>query len=237
MYNKPFDITENVGNNAFSFDQRKDPKVTVASLIEGSIEEVKVGSHIAFEDFDEYDKLQSCKGLEHFIFTHYKDIPVYIFDNNNHSFYFWYEALEKGFIKKGAHLFHIDGHRDTRNPERDITPEEESTLEGVFHYTNFVLNVGNYIPPAENAGMIKDQISVISEQEMDDNPPQDLENLIVNIDLDFWAEELDYISWEKKIKYVQGWMQHAKLMTICTSPFFVDQERAIRALHELFMLK
>ncbi len=198
---------------------------------------MEVGEHIAFEDFDEHDVLQSCKGLKHFVKTDYKGTPAYIFDNNNHSFYFWYEALDKGYIKREATVFHIDGHRDTREPERGITKEEAADLEKVYEYTNFVLNVGNYIPPAQEEGIIKDIISVISEGEMDENPPVVNDNLIVNIDLDFWAEELDYIPWDKKIKYTKAWMEEASLLTICTSPFFVDQERAIKALHELFVLE
>jgi hypothetical protein len=43
-------------------------------------------------------------------------------------------------------LFHVDEHADTREPE--IFLDKKATFKEVFDYTNFTLNVGNYIVPA-----------------------------------------------------------------------------------------
>ncbi len=237
MYDHPFQITKNIGNNALSFDQRKNPTLTVPSLIEGSLEDVKLGNEVVFEDIDENDELQSCKGLEHLVrFSQPEtETPVVVVDNHNHVFYFWYEAFFKKQIERGCTLVHIDQHRDTRMPERNIKKEEAGSLEGVFHYTNFLLNVGNYIPPAMEEGLVSELISITSGYALGESQAKKVDRgLIVNIDLDFWAPELDYIDQTMSLNKTKAWMQEADLITIATSPFFIDQKRALDILHKLF---
>lgn len=235
LYSHPFWTSERTGNNAFAWEIRKNHKLYVPSLMEGVLEDVMEGDEVVFEDLDEHGTLQSCKGLRNLIFLAHPKTqkPIYVVDNHNHVFYCWFEALKKDWIKKGATLVHIDGHRDTRIPERNPSHEELDDLEKLAQYTNTILNVGNYIPPAMAVGLIKKTISVISETEMEMHPPKATENLIVNIDLDFWAPELDYIPRKFKDEFCKQWMQEADLITFATSPFFIDQQRAIEVLKNL----
>ena len=64
MYDSPFYITKNQSSNAFSFEKRKNPKIYVPSITEGEITDVKIGTEVVFEDFDEHGKLQSCIGIK-----------------------------------------------------------------------------------------------------------------------------------------------------------------------------
>ncbi len=236
MYHSPLLLTQNSGNNAFSFNRRPNPHLHIPSLIDGTLDDVKVGKRVVFEDFDEHGQLQSCKGLEHFVrFPHPQTgKPVIVVDNHNHVFWFWHRAHENGQIGRGATLLHIDGHRDTRQPERNPTSEEVADLSRLYDYTNQVLNVGNYIPPAMEDGLVEKLISVTSEGEMEECPAKKMEaSLIANIDLDFWAPELDYIDRAKKDAFAKAWMRQADLITFATSPFFIDQELAIRTLRRL----
>jgi hypothetical protein len=59
--------------------------------------------------------------------------------------------------------------------------------------------------------------------------------LILNIDLDFFAPELDYIDYQYKVSYIQEKACHAQFITIATSPFFIEQKRAIQALQDIFI--
>jgi hypothetical protein len=56
----------------------------------------------------------------------------------------------------------------------------------------------------------------------------------LNLDLDFFEPRLDDISFELKKKAILHFATHAKLITIATSPFFIEQKRAIKILHLLF---
>lgn len=239
MYEQEFQITDKISNNAFSFSLRKEPVITVPSLINGDLDDIKIGNKVVFEDIDEKGKLKSCVGLKNFIRTVHPITkkPVIIVDNHNHVFYFWYEARNKKEIKNGSTLIHIDQHKDMREPKRKLVKTISDDLNKVFKYTNEVLNVGNYIPPAIKEGLVENLISVTSESELKENKPKNNDSLIVNIDLDFWAPEMDYIDHKLKIDYTKKWMNKADLITIATSPFFIEQEIAIKVLHELFVIQ
>ncbi len=233
MYQNPFYLTKKTSNNALSFEERKNPTLYVPSVIEGDLEDVKIGKEVVFEDFDEYEKLQSCIGLENFVKLPHPETqkPIVVVDNHNHVFYFWYEAWHQGFFERGITLVHIDAHRDTRIPERNLRSEEAHDLNKVFEYTNSVLNVGNYIPPAREEGVIGGLISITSETELLAARPRG--PFILNIDLDFWASEMDYIDEKMSIPHIKHWIKQAEFITFATSPFFIEQGRAIEVLHRL----
>ncbi|MFA5828902.1 MAG: UPF0489 family protein [Candidatus Gracilibacteria bacterium] len=263
MYQKPFLITKPVSNNAFNFDKRPNPQIYVPAIKEGAINDVKLGNEIVFEDFDDQEKLNSCKGLENFIKTfvsgsslNSEDIPartkclfpppterapIYIFDNHNHAFYFWLEGRKEGFLQDGATLIHVDQHKDNRIPESFLTKEDSTNLEKVFTYTNTVLNVGNFIPAAEHIGLIKEIIFVNSEtsllelaQKINSAFQNPAPNMILDIDLDYFAPEFDYIDNKLKVEVLRRLVPQASLITVATSPFFIDQTLALKYLHQIF---
>ena len=49
------------------------------------------------------------------------------------------------------------------------------------------------------------------------------ENSILNLDLDFFAPEMDFIEAEKKIRCIKNLIKKVKCITIATSPFFIEQ--------------
>jgi hypothetical protein len=247
MYDSPFQISDPRSNNAFSFEKRTNPRLYVPNLIDGNLEEVTIGDQVVFEDFDEHGQLRSCKGLKHFVRMAHPTTgkPIVIVDNHNHAFYFWHEALAKGQIEKGATLVHIDQHKDMRKPDggpiEDLMedPLDGAWLKKIFDYTNSVLNVGNYIVPAIEDGLVGKVISITSEGKLNDNTIEgaqtfahlrDKPSLILNIDLDFWAPEMDYIDPTLKTQKTKEWMAIADFITIATSPFFIEQKRAIEVL-------
>lgn len=237
MYQNPLTITGPISSNAFNYERRLreigESRLHIPSVIDGSLKDVQIGDQVTFEDFDEYDQLQSCVGLKHLVRLPHPVTgkPMVVVDNHNHVFWFWYEAWHKKQIQRGITLVHIDGHRDTRIPERNPTAKEVEDLEKLYTYTNSILNVGNYIPPAMEEGLIGELISITSEHELDAADPQN--PFILNIDLDFWAEEMNYIPEEKSISIIKPWILKADMITFATSPFFVDQGRAIEVLNEL----
>jgi hypothetical protein len=59
-------------------------------------------------------------------------------------------------------------------------------------------------------------------------------NSILNLDLDFFAPEMDFIDEEKKISLIRYLIPQVKCITIATSPFFIDQGLAIEKLRKIF---
>ena len=230
-YQEPFYITGQRGNNAFSYEMRgENPRIRVAAVKKGGLEDLRIATESAFEDVDEFDVLQRCPGLELFVKMDWNGVPMVVFDNHNHAFYFWYEALEQGILKPGSTLIHVDQHKDMRRPEE---PWFGGDLQAVFDYNNFKLNVGNYIVPAMDAGLIGQMKSVTGESDMEGEEFLEEENKIINLDLDFFAPDLDYISFEKTKIFLQKHLKTAKLVTVSTSPFFIEQGLAIEKMRAL----
>ena len=218
MYNKPFYITGNYGNNAFSYEKRVNPQLYVPPVIEGDFSDLQVGGEVVFEDFED-GKLRSCVGLRNFVKMDFWGTPGVVFDNHNHAFYFWHEA---GI--RGATLVHVDQHKDTREPS-------EWFKDDAFKYTNEVLNVGNYIPPAVKCGTVNEVVSITGNVGLDQEPRQG--NVILNLDLDFFVPEME-IDFVVARKFLREQAKVADLITVATSPFFIDQKKALEVFKMLF---
>lgn len=236
MYKNSFYITKPVWNNALSFEKRQNKKLYVPSLIEISdFSEIKLWDEVVFEDFDFDWKLVSAKWLKNFYNISWQNKDIYLFDNHNHAFYFWYLARNKGVIWDNNTLYHIDEHADTRTPEKIISKEDVKDLKKVFEYTNFCLNVWNYIIPAQKDGIISEVVQIRSEKDLLDFMSDNLqENIILNLDLDFFEPNLDYIDYDLKKKVILDIAKKAKVITIATSPFFIDQELALKVFKDIF---
>lgn len=232
-YSNNFYIEKAVSNNAFSFAERKNRRLFVPSIKEGGFEDLEEGNEIVFEDADENGKIKSCTGLKNFIKTEWNGIPVYIVDNHNHVFYFWHHAVITGQTAGGLPLIHIDQHKDSREPESYPAPANTRRPAALFTYANTVLNVGNFIPAALRTGVISRVINVTSQKEMDElKLPAN--KLILDMDMDFFAPEMDYIKPEIKIAFIKKLLPKASLITVATSPFFINQKSAINHLLKIF---
>lgn len=234
MYTKPFFIEKPVWNNAFSFDKRENKKLFVTSLIDWDLSDLSIWENIVFEDFDFDSKLISYAWLKNFIRFKYNWKEIIIFDNHNHAIYFWAEAYSRWIIWKKSNLIHIDEHSDMRDPE--IYPENLDNLQEIFDYTNFTLNVGNYIIPSQKLWLVWEIYQIRSEANIEDFSFENLDSRvsnIVNLDVDFFAPELDYMNYDNKIAFVKKSIQKADFVTIATSPFFIDQELAIKVIKEI----
>ncbi|EKE27427.1 MAG: hypothetical protein ACD_3C00208G0004 [uncultured bacterium (gcode 4)] len=237
MYKNPFYIEEAVWNNSFWQPLRNWRSLFVPSIIKWSMLDLKIWDNIAFEEVDN-NEITSFRWLKNFIETSFAWIPLYIFDNHNHAFYFWNLAKNKQIIKKNITLVHIDEHSDMREPDLYMHEYDLNDLNKVFEYTNNVLNVGNYIKPALKIWLIDNLNNIQSEWELDDIYSKILDlswDMILNLDLDFFSEEMEYISYTKKKKIILGLAHKSKLITISTSPFFIDQNKAIEICKDIFL--
>jgi len=246
MYNKWFFIESPVWNNEFSFDKRQNKKLFVPEIIEAkSFDEIKFQDDlekIAFEDFDFDNKLSTNYWLKNFYRFQMWWKEVVLFDNHNHAFYFWYEARSRKIIWDKNILIHIDQHADTRDNDKIISKSDSKSLEKVFDFTNFVLNVWDYIIPAQKEGIIENIVQIRNTKNLEDylqnfsNRKNNLK-IILNLDLDFFASELDFIDFELKKKVILDVFEKASYVTVCTSPFFVDQGLAVEKFKEIFKEK
>jgi hypothetical protein len=245
-----------VGNNSFSLPKKEDRHpLEITPLKVGSLEDLKFGKKVAFQDY-EGDEWLECVGLESGILCLDYPIPIYIFDNHNHVFYAWAEALKMGWFEKGATLVHMDEHFDAAEPYTpdplkgekidpwDVNVED---LGDVWKYTNEVLQIATYKKPALKLGMFTECIDYVESKhfEIPIRPPNPLlrgdflpSQNVINLDIDVFHADMSHISWEQKIDVLKQYLPQTKVITMATSPYFVDQQKAIqlvrRVLDELF---
>ena len=257
MYSKPFYITDNIWNNSLNFEKREEPRLYVPKLIKiNDFSEIKLlkenPEKITFQDFWFDGKLSTNFWLENF-YEIERPHPnpllrgegikqkIYLFDNHNHALYFWYVAKKEWKIKTWATLYHIDEHADYREPKTIL---EKTDLQSIFNYTNFSdINVGNYIIPAEKEGLIWKTVQIRNSKNLEDyftspqlSPQGEGEEkwIILNLDLDFFQPDLDFIDYDLKKKVILDIAKKANVITVATSPFFIDQELAIKVFKDLF---
>lgn len=233
-YGHGFYIDQPVGNNAFSFAQRTQKRIYVPALIKGTPDDLQSGEEIAFSEVDSSGLEINCRGLKNFIHLQAGTRDVFIFDNHNHAFFFWAYALKNGKIPMGLPLVHVDQHRDTREPPVLFPFEkaEDIDLSAAFDYTNFTLNVGNFIAPALAANMFSRVEIIDSRTSFEKKFPEG--GFVLDLDMDVFSAEMGYIEEGYKRKRIRTYIKASSLVTIATSPFFMDQERAIYLIKTLF---
>ena len=236
MYTKEFYIHTPVWNNAFSFEHRTQKSLYVPSLKNiSSIDEIELWNKIAFSDVDLEWHLKDYCGLRHFYEMDWQGKKLYLFDNHNHAYFFWHQALKNGMISPNVTLYHVDEHADTRTPDTFLSQEQQQDLWEVFSYTNFVLNVWDYIIPAQKDGLIGEVVQIRSETNILEQQRIPLKTpCILNLDLDFFEPNLDYIDYSLKKDYILDIAQNCSLITVATSPYFIDQELALRVFRDIF---
>ena len=223
-----FYIDKPYGNNVFSYEERENKKIFVPKLIEGTLEDVKVGQHIVFNEIDE-DMEIKAKGLENLVEYKLGDKTIYVFDNHNHAFYFWNKSLQNKEFSKGCKLVHVDQHKDMREPDNYQVDIED--LNNVFKYTNEVLNVGNFIQPALKHEIFSEVIIIDSSYGFDINVEGEY---VLDIDLDIFSKDMEYIPYDFRVDKIKKLIQNTKVITIASSPYFIEQDYAIKVLKELF---
>lgn len=238
MYKKPFYITKPVWNNAFSYNERINKKLYVPNLIEiDSFDDIEFWTEIAFDDFDFNDNLSTNYWLKNFYKIKWKWKNIYLFDNHNHAFYFWYLSRNEWIIKDNNILVHIDEHADTRDNKKYISKDDSADLQKVFEFTNNILNVWDYIIPAKEEWIIWKIIQIRNETNLLEYSEFDKTknwNIILNLDLDFFQPDLDFINYDLKKKVILDVANKSSIITVSTSPFFINQKLAIKVFKDIF---
>ncbi len=105
--------------------------------------------------------------------------------------------------------------------------------EEFFKYVNHNLNVGNFIKPAIKIDIIWKVIPILSEYKLLNHDIWNSKEFILDIDIDFWEDKMSIDKYSETIKKVQELIKKAKIITIASSPFFIDQNKAIKIIKEL----
>lgn len=226
-----FYLDRPAGNNAFSYRQRRHRRIYVPPLHRGDAADLAVGREVVFSEVEEGVERNLC-GLASLLYLEKAGKTFFIFDNHNHAFSFWVYGLNRGIFPAGLPLLHVDQHSDLREPARYLSPDPDGkiSLARACDYTNYELNVGNFIHPALALGIFPEMWLVDSSSAFE--RPYDAP-YVLDIDVDIFAPEMDYIDPAYKLAKIREYIRGANFITIATSPFFIEQTLALKVVREL----
>lgn len=259
MYDQKIHLRKNTWNNALSYDERLHriwkAEIVIPSLKTiKSLEEINIWKHIVLEEIDQKGKIQSCTWLEHLY--HLQTKNIYIMDNHNHALCFRIMHTKRlqnwAFTRKNSNpwnvqniqLLHIDQHSDLNTPpltiqsylEKQWVSEHTYNEKDIRTYTNHICQISTFIKPflelypSTRFQWIKSEHELLTfEKDM-----QGTDLCILDIDLDFWAPEMSIENYDTTISITRRLMKKADIITIATSPMFIEQAYAIQLLQELF---
>lgn len=230
-YKQSVVIDRPIGNNAFVYDDRKqlfgEAKIVVPELIVWTIHDVKLGNDIVFtENID--GKVMEFMGLEKLVCSITHNSPIYIMDNHNHALYCWYKEYLAWNIARWLPVIHIDQHSDMNNPVGWIDMGKEQNLDYIATYVNEVCTIADFIQPALRSGLVSECIQMRTEYTIMNYELWIIGGwYILDIDIDFWAPEMGIQEWDHTIQKTRQLIAGASMVTIATSPCFIDQDRAL----------
>ncbi len=155
-------------------------------------------------------------------------------DNHNHALYFRFQSYFNKNISAPISLIHIDQHTDMNDNENNFSLN--SNLDQLFDFVNYECNVWNFIKPAIHSGLISQVNQINTEYKMINFPTSDLtSDFILDIDIDFRHPDMGIEDYQKTISKTRELISQATLVTIATSPYFIDQSLAIQIIKELLI--
>ena len=199
------------GNN--SFLQQGETGLHIPGIQLGDESDISMGTQIVFCDFEDNHYLQKV-GLKDYIcgFSN-SGTPIFVCDNHN-------MVLEAWQLLKDAKpsLIHIDQHKDNAN----INCNPKDSI--------YCTRICDYIQYAQlNQWIEFDYLSFVEAQDLDKlSKVNSINSKIVNIDIDFFVKELTMLTVAEKINIICTACRHATMITIATSPGFIDQPFAIK---------
>ena len=140
--------------------------------------------------------------------------PDIYFDEYRNSLFSSFEKFRRDMINTGT--------KEEREIEANFRSEDKDDI-AAFLYTNSVLNVGNFIKPLIKMDIIDNHYCVDSQYSLLEMDKYDLtRNFVLDLDLDFFSEEMDYIDFSEKIRIIRKLIDNASLVLIATSPYFIE---------------
>lgn len=105
----------------------------------------------------------------------------------------------------------------------------------MWRYVNFDCQISNFIKPFVRLYPDIDFTWVKSESQLLETEIVSLEPqiFILDIDIDFRAPEMSIENFDETIRITRSLIADADLVTIASSPLFIDQQRALAILQKL----
>lgn len=101
-------------------------------------------------------------------------------------------------------------------------------MPSIARYVNEVCTIADFIQPALRSGLLGECVQVRTENGIINGEWLMMnDRYILDIDIDFWAPEMSIGEFDRTIQKTRQLIAGASMVTIATSPCFIDQGRAV----------
>lgn len=148
-------------------------------------------------------------------------------DNHNHALY---GRIKHAPTHQNIEIAHIDAHADMGENSNKINQQVRKDEAALREFINMKCTIANFIPPFLEAypahcAQIRTEYALLEYT----IPSSSF--FILDIDIDFWA--LDEQVPAQQRKKLKSLIQYADLITIATSPLFIDQTKALQLVNQI----
>jgi hypothetical protein len=166
-----------------------------------------------------FDTAGQYYGMDQDVVIWHEKKPVYIFDNHNKALFAFLEIQQS--FGNNLPIVHIDAHLDDAIP--NFSPDE--ITESNIHETYQQSRICDFISVSQQGGLIDNVERIVTSSQFDGYvlPEQPF---ILSLDIDIFGPEGAYIDLEKKVAVIAIAWSKAAVVTIATSPGFIDQQFA-----------
>lgn len=203
----------------------------IPAIVNGTVEDLRLGTEVAQTTYPPNEHITSV-GLASFIRTRWHGVPTIIMDNHNHALYFWAEAVAGLRTEYGAQLVHVDFHDDLARAKTSMA--WPMPLSHVYDFVIKCTTVGSFIDPALEVGLVSKYAWARSVGDAYwQRYARYSDGYILDIDMDFFRFDDSEMDHDTKMYALRCLARHTSLITIATSPLFIDQGMAIRYIKEM----
>lgn len=196
--------------------------ITDTFFVSGNSYSFTLTEKLSFEKTEKMvfnDSYGDYLGIKNNQVIRFEDKLIYLFDNHNKflvPLFHLYKTLERP-IK----VLHIDAHEDDALYQ-DERPEQfnEKVLVELLEKTR----ISDFYDSLSGTQIISEITRFTHSQDFENLPNSEYD--ILSLDIDIFGPEGDFAELEKKIAVIAAAMRQSCIVTIATSPGFIDQDFA-----------
>lgn len=201
--------------------------------------DIKLSDTTAYQMKDAKGNMRAYSGLAELYLLSWQHCPVYILDNHNYAAYAWIHELR--MHTQPGYVVHIDQHSDMVENSAVFDRSQIHRDEYIRQFCSQQCDIWNFITPLLAAGLVGHIEQIRTERkllnrETESSVQKQLESwgsYILDIDLDFRAPEMSINEYHKTLEKTRKLFRSASIVTIATSPGFIDQGLALRILSDI----
>ncbi len=233
-------LEKNIWNNIFCPNW----KIWINNLVYDKIKNVRIWNKIVFYVDSKCEGLVWLENLicqKKVVKTFQKSQLIFLVDNHNYALRCWNYAINLWIVNFGFNLIHIDQHSDMNENNSIKYDLYKNKKISDFKMEEIVVNqtnIANFILAWKWLWIVNKIDLILTEYKFNKFKTKfDYNkfyfNSVLDIDLDFWDLQMSHQNILDQLKFIKKIFNNFPVITIATSPWFLNQNYALDLLNNL----